>query len=105
MDITANAQVPTVEWAPVARTMMEQLSAEEQAEVRSSVERIVRRFDLSLVNPVQPARQERHPFFVLRATPSLRVFFERANDRVRVLDVIGAEQWAYFRDDVDSVAP
>jgi hypothetical protein len=42
---------------------------------------------------------------VLRATPSLRVFFERANDRVRVLDVIGAEQWAYFRDDVDSVAP
>jgi hypothetical protein len=35
----------------------------------------------------------------LWATPELRVFFEREGDRVRVLDVVGAEQWAFFRDE------
>ncbi len=40
---------------------------------------------------------------MLRATPALRVFFERTDDRVRVLDVVGAEQWAYFRDEAGSV--
>jgi len=40
MDITPDTQSPTVEWAPVARTMMEQLSADEQVEVRSSVDRV-----------------------------------------------------------------
>ena len=27
------------------------------------------------------------------------MFFERAHNRVRVLDVVGAEQWAFFRDE------
>src|SRR5271166_6695586 len=104
MDITADAQAPMVEWAPVARTMMEQLSADEQAEVRSSVDFVARRFDPSRVKHVKPARLGQRPFFVLRATPALHVFFERTDDRVRVLDVVGAEQWAYFRDEAGSVA-
>ena len=103
MDITADTQAPTIEWAPVARTMLEQLSADEQAEVRSSVARVARRFDPNRVTQIRRSPQGQQPFFVLRVTPELRVFFERTGDRVRVLDVIGAEQWAYFRDEPGSV--
>ena len=99
MDLAADTQSPTIEWAPVAQTMMEQLSAQEQAEVRSSVDRVARRFDPDRVAQVNRSRPGRPPFYVLRATPELRVFFERADDRVRVLDVVGAEQWAFFRDE------
>ena len=99
MDLAADTQSPTIEWTPVAQTMMEQLSAEEQAEVRSSVDRVARRFDPDRVAQVNRSRPGRPPFYVLRATPELRVFFERADDRVRVLDVVGAEQWAFFRDE------
>jgi hypothetical protein len=99
MDITADSIAPTVEWAPVARTMMEQLSEAEQADVRASVDEAARRFDPSRFRQVTPTRQGQRPFFVMRVTPTLRVFFVRANDRLRVLDVADAEQLAYFRDD------
>lgn len=83
---------------------MEQLSAEEQAEVRSSIDQVARRFDPNDVTKVSRSQQGRQPFYVLRATPALRVFFERAGDRVRVLDVVGAEQWAYFRDETTAAS-
>lgn len=92
MDIAADTQAPTIEWTAVARTMMEQLSAKEQAEIRSSVDQVARGFDPSRVAEVRRSWQGRQPFHVLRATPTLRVFFERTADRVRVLDVVGAEQ-------------
>ena len=95
MDISAATLAPTVEWAPVARTMMEQLSEAEQSEVRASVDDAARRFDPSRFRQVTPTRQGQRPFFVMHATPTLRVFIERTGDRVRVLDVVGAEQWAY----------
>jgi len=98
MDIAADTKSPAVEWAPVAQTMMEQLSLEEQAEVRSSVDLVARRFDPNRVAQVNRSSPGRPPFYVLRATPELRVFFERAGDVVRVLDVVGAEQWAFFLD-------
>jgi len=101
MDIPADTLAPTVEWAPVARTMMEQLSEAEQAEVLASVDQAARRFDPTRFRQV--TRQGQRPFFVMRATPTLRVFFERTGDRVRVLDVVGAEQWAYFRDEAGAV--
>jgi len=104
MDITADIQTPAIEWAPVARTMMEQLSAIEQAEVRSSVDQFTRGFDPARFRKVKPLRRGQLPFFVLRATPRLQVFFVRAEDRVRVLDVVGADELAYFRDDAGSVA-
>jgi hypothetical protein len=104
MDIAAETQTPTVEWAPVARTMMEQLTEAEQAEVRSSVDQAARRFDPSRVRQVTPTRQGQRPFFVMRATPTLRVFFMRADDRLRVLDVVDAEQLAYFRDEAAPAA-
>jgi hypothetical protein len=104
MDITADTQAPTVEWAPVALTMMEQLSAAEQAEVRSSVEQVARGVAPIHLRPVKPTRQGQRPFFVVRVTPKLRVFIARADDRLRVLDVVGAEQWSYFRDEAGSIA-
>jgi hypothetical protein len=104
MDITTDTQAPTVEWAPVARTMMEQLSEAEQAGVRASVDAAARRFDPSRFRQVTPTRLGQRPFFVLRATPALRVFFERTDDRVRVLDVADAEQLAYFRDEAAPAA-
>ena len=104
MDIVADTQTPTVEWAPVARTMMEQLTEAEQAEVRSSVDQAARRFDPSHVRQVTPTRHGQRPFFVMSATPTLRVFFVRADDRLRVLDVVDAEQLAYFRDEAAPAA-
>jgi phage-related protein len=104
MDMTADMQMPTVEWTPVARTMMEQLSVIEQAEVRSSVDQVARGFDPSRFRQVKPVRQGQRSFFVHRATPTLRVFFVQTGDRLRVLDVVGAEQWAYFRGAAGSVS-
>jgi phage-related protein len=104
MNIATEMQTPTVEWTPVARTMMEQLSATEQAEVRSSVDQVARGFDPIHFRQVKPVRQGQRPFFVHRVTPTLRVFFVRTDDRLRVLDVVGAEQWAYFRDEAGSVS-
>ena len=89
----------SIEWAPVARTMMEQLSADEQADVRSSVDRVARGFSAANVMEVQRRRQGQRPFFVVRATPTLRVLFERLDDHFRVLDIVSEEQLAYFRDD------
>jgi hypothetical protein len=103
MDITTDTQTPNIEWAPVARTMMEQLSTDEQADVRSSVDRVARGFGAVNVKQVQRRRQGQRPFFVVQATPTLRVLFERMDDHVRVLDVVSEEQLAYFRDDGGSV--
>ena len=104
MDVIAETQTATIEWAPVARTMMEQLSDAEQAEVRSAVDRIARGFDPAQVERIAPRRQGQRPFFVLRASPALRVFFTHAQDRVRVLDVVGADQLAYLRGDAGPAA-
>jgi len=104
MDVIADTQTATIEWAPVARTMMEQLSDAEQAEVRSSVDRIARGFDPAQVERIVPRRQGQRPFFVLRASPALTVFFTHAQDRVRVLDVVGADQLAYLRGDAGPAA-
>lgn len=76
---------------------MDQMSETEQADVRSSVDHIARRFDPSRVMKVSRSRPGQQPFFyVLQATPDLRVFFERTDDRVRVLDVINAAAWESF---------
>lgn len=99
MDVTAGTEAATIEWAPVARTMMEQLSDVEQAEMHSSVARIARRFDPTQVEHIAPRRQGQRPFYVLRASPALRVFFTHTQDRFRVLDVVGADQMAYFQGD------
>ena len=104
MDIAADTQTPTVEWAPVARTMMAQLTEAEQAEVRASIDDAVRGFDPSRFKQITPVRQGQRPFFVMHATPTLQVFFERTGDRVRVLDVVDAEQLAYFRDEAAPAA-
>jgi len=104
MDIAVDMAAPAVEWAPVARTMMEQLSAPEQAAVQGAIARLSQDFDASRVTAVTPVRPGQQPFFVLRATPALRVFFVRAADRLRVLDVVGAEELAYFRDDAGAPA-
>jgi hypothetical protein len=97
--MVADTQTPTVEWARVAQTIMEQPSAGEQAEVRSAVDQPARGVDPPSLAQVHRSRPGLPPLYVLRATPELRVFFERAGDRVRVLDVVGAEQWAFFRDE------
>ncbi len=99
MDVTAETEAATIEWAPVARTMMEQLSDVEQADVRSSIDRIARRFDPTQVEHIAPRRQGQRPFYVLRASSALRVFFTHTQDRFRVLDVVGADQLAYLRGD------
>ena len=104
MDVIAETQTATIEWAPVARTMMEQLSDAEQAEVRSSVDRVALDFDPAQVEHIAPKRLGQRPFFVLRASPALRVFFTHAQDRVRVLDVVGADQLAYLRGDAGPAA-
>jgi len=104
MDVITETQTATIEWAPVARTMMEQLSDAEQAEVRSSVDRVARGFDPTQVERIAPRRQGQRPFFVLRASPALRVFFTHAQDRVRVLDVVGADHLAYLRGDAGPAA-
>lgn len=83
---------------------MEQLSDAEQAEVRSSIDRVVRRFDPAQVERIAPRRQGQRPCYVLRASPVLRVFFTHAQGRVRVLDVIGADQLAYLRGDAGPAA-
>jgi phage-related protein len=99
MDIAADTLAPTVEWAPVARTMMEQLPEAEQAEVCASVDQAARRFDPRRFRQVTSTRQGQRPFFVMQATPTLRVFFAQVDDGLRVLDVVDAEQLAYFRDE------
>jgi hypothetical protein len=104
MDITADMQLPTIEWTPVAQTMMEQLSADEQAKIQSSIDQIARGVDPGRVTQVNRSQPGQPPFYVLRATLELRVFFERAGDRVRILDVVGAEQWAFFRDETAFIA-
>ena len=100
----ADTQTPAVAWAPVARTMMEQLTEAEQAEVRASVDEAAREFDPSRFKRITPVGQGRAPFYVVRVAPTLRVFFERTDGRVRVLDVVDAEQLAYFRDETASIA-
>ena len=96
-DVTAETETTVIEWVPVAQTMMEQLFDAEQAEVRSSVARIARHFDPAQVERIAPGRQGQRPFYVLRASAALRVFFTLAQDSVRMLDVIGADQLAYLR--------
>jgi len=54
MDVITETQTATIKWAPVARTMMEQLSDAEQAEVRFSVDRIARGFDPAQVEHIAP---------------------------------------------------
>ncbi len=81
MDVIAETQTATIEWAPVARTMMEQLSDAEQAEVRSAVDRIARGFDPAQVEHVARRRQGQRPFFVLRASPALRGGFHNSRAR------------------------
>jgi hypothetical protein len=104
MDMVTDTQSPTVEWAPVAQTMMEQLTEAEQAAVRRAVDQAIRRFDPGQVTTITPIRQGQRPFFAMRATPTLRVFFVRADEQLRVLDVVDAEQLAYFRDEAAPAA-
>jgi len=104
MDVMADTQSPPVEWAPVARTMMEQLTEAEQAEVRASVSEATCGFDPSRFKQITPVREGQSPFYVIHATPTLRILLERTGDRLRVLDVVDAEQLAYFRDDAEQRA-
>jgi hypothetical protein len=72
--------------------------------VRTSIDDVARGFDPSRFKQITPVRQGQQPFFVVRATPTLRVFFERTDEGVRVLDVVDAEQLAYFRDEATPAA-
>ncbi len=56
------------------------------------------------VRQVTPSSQGQRPFFVMRATPILRVLFVRANNHVRVLDVVDDEQLEQFHDEVAPAA-
>jgi hypothetical protein len=71
MDMVAETQTPTVEWARVAQTIMEQLSADEQAEVRSAVDRLARGVDPPGLVQVHRSRPGLPPF--LRVAANARI--------------------------------
>jgi hypothetical protein len=72
--------------------------------VHASIDDVTREFDSSHFKQITPVRQGQQLFFVVRATPTLRVFFERTDEGVRVLDLVDAEQLAYFRDEATPAA-
>jgi hypothetical protein len=82
MDIVADTLTSTVEWAPVARTMMDQLTKAERAQVNASVDQAAHGFDPSHFQQITPGQLGQQPFFVLRATPNLRILFLKTEDRV-----------------------
>ncbi len=81
-------QVPDVALTPVAETMLEQLSSEEQRQILASVQEVSRTSDLSQLRTVQRSRGG-PPFYVLRVSPKIRVFLSHDDkDHLVVLDVI-----------------
>jgi len=105
MDTITDIRAPRVEWAPVAETMLEQLSVGEQAEVRASVDDASRHFQPSRLKLVTPARSDACAFYILPISDHLLAFIAHDdNDHFRVLDVMRREQLDAFRDERSAVA-
>jgi len=64
MDIEADTEAPNIERTAVAWTLVEQLCASEQVDVRSSVDRVARRFDPSRVVEARQSWQGQQPICV-----------------------------------------
>jgi hypothetical protein len=81
-------QAPDVALTPVAESMLEQLSSEEQRQILASVEEVSRTADLSQLRAVQRSSGGA-PFYVLRVSPKIRVFLAyNHEDHLVVLDVV-----------------
>jgi hypothetical protein len=104
MDTITDPRVPQIEWTPVAETMLEQLSPEEQAEIRASIAQGPRAFDPSRLTLIEPRRPDERPFYLFPVTDQLIVFVARdAPDHLRILDVVRREQLRAFSDETDPI--
>jgi hypothetical protein len=84
-----------VDWASGAEMMLEQLSAAEQARLRSSLESALRNPDQNDPKLIETASEGL--LWVFRAPPNFRVFIKKLHDRLVVVDMARSEQVDFFR--------
>jgi hypothetical protein len=99
MDTVIDIRAPEIDWSPVAQTMLVQMPDADQALIQQAVDQTYRHFDPHRLTLIEPTRDGDKPFYVLPVAGRLLAFIERAaDDRIRVLDVLRAEQLDVLRD-------